>query len=461
MTWLFTQVWLWSLAAFALGSLFTWLLFVRPLRRRLDAVSADYADYVRETEDSGRDRERTLTAMEPDEGPLDLLEPAEPVRADRLGPAQPTALVDRDELPGQAQDEAEEPAFGAWDRAPRAWAAPVPPAGDSAEVTQQVERITDDDTARQPVEPAPRPPEPAWGSDGPSREFAARVRADAEREPEPVEPAWQPAGTSRDAAESARVPEGIELADDEAAGRSTWFQKSMRADKQENPEWPAEADEPTGSDSAQDSAESPGRAEPAARVPASAESGAREDTERDAQLSGQLRSLFEPLGDPGVDEARKDTPYVPPLGAEATQNIPRITDDAEPDSDAPPLPRRTPGVGPRPGKPKTTSNSGRNGSSNGSGPAAANGSSGSASNGSAESPSGDASGKNAPATDTKQHVGPTRREGYMVKGHFASRQYHTPESPQYERIVAEVWFRTAADAEQAGFEPWDGRQHNT
>ncbi|RCW46853.1 hypothetical protein DFQ14_101193 [Halopolyspora algeriensis] len=38
MTWLFTQVWLWSLAAFVLGSLLTWLLFVLPLQRRLDAA---------------------------------------------------------------------------------------------------------------------------------------------------------------------------------------------------------------------------------------------------------------------------------------------------------------------------------------------------------------------------------------------------------------------------------------
>jgi hypothetical protein len=48
-------------------------------------------------------------------------------------------------------------------------------------------------------------------------------------------------------------------------------------------------------------------------------------------------------------------------------------------------------------------------------------------------------------------------DGYVIKGHFASRQYHTPDSPQYERVVAEVWFRTVADAEQAGFESWDAR----
>ncbi|MBQ6639539.1 MAG: hypothetical protein IJH84_00740, partial [Saccharopolyspora sp.] len=49
---------------------------------------------------------------------------------------------------------------------------------------------------------------------------------------------------------------------------------------------------------------------------------------------------------------------------------------------------------------------------------------------------------------------PEQQDG-MIKGHFASRQYHTPDSPQYDRIVAEVWFRTTADAEEAGFEPWD------
>lgn len=48
-------------------------------------------------------------------------------------------------------------------------------------------------------------------------------------------------------------------------------------------------------------------------------------------------------------------------------------------------------------------------------------------------------------------------EQFMIKGHFASRQYHPPDSPEYDRIVAEVWFRTVEDAEQAGFEHWNAR----
>jgi large subunit ribosomal protein L17 len=43
-------------------------------------------------------------------------------------------------------------------------------------------------------------------------------------------------------------------------------------------------------------------------------------------------------------------------------------------------------------------------------------------------------------------------EGYPVKGNADSMKYHTPESPYYERTVAEVWFATPEDAEAAGFE---------
>ena len=42
-------------------------------------------------------------------------------------------------------------------------------------------------------------------------------------------------------------------------------------------------------------------------------------------------------------------------------------------------------------------------------------------------------------------------EGYTVKGNEDSMKYHTSESPWYEQTVAEVWFKTAEDAEAAGF----------
>ena len=42
-------------------------------------------------------------------------------------------------------------------------------------------------------------------------------------------------------------------------------------------------------------------------------------------------------------------------------------------------------------------------------------------------------------------------EGFTVKGNENSMKYHTTESPWYDQTVAEVWFKTEADAEAAGF----------
>ena len=42
-------------------------------------------------------------------------------------------------------------------------------------------------------------------------------------------------------------------------------------------------------------------------------------------------------------------------------------------------------------------------------------------------------------------------EGFPVKGNKDSMKFHTPESPYYERTVAEVYFRDADAAEKAGF----------
>lgn len=44
-------------------------------------------------------------------------------------------------------------------------------------------------------------------------------------------------------------------------------------------------------------------------------------------------------------------------------------------------------------------------------------------------------------------------EDFVVKGNEDSMLYHTPDSPYYDATVAEVWFKTAEDAEAAGFKP--------
>ena len=92
MTWLFTQVWLWSLFAFGLGSLITWLLFVRPLQRRLDQVLAEQAEEF-DLECAPVQRDAPTETMD---NPLGLFDP-------------------------EPEEPVEEPPMGDWDRRPRPW----------------------------------------------------------------------------------------------------------------------------------------------------------------------------------------------------------------------------------------------------------------------------------------------------------------------------------------------------
>jgi hypothetical protein len=53
------------------------------------------------------------------------------------------------------------------------------------------------------------------------------------------------------------------------------------------------------------------------------------------------------------------------------------------------------------------------------------------------------------SADAVAHQGPP--DGFTIKGNAQSMLFHTPDSPYYGRTKAEVWFRTEAAAEQAGF----------
>jgi large subunit ribosomal protein L4 len=55
-------------------------------------------------------------------------------------------------------------------------------------------------------------------------------------------------------------------------------------------------------------------------------------------------------------------------------------------------------------------------------------------------------GSHAPLEDDSQP------EGYPIKGNASSKLYHVPGSSHYNRTVAEVWFATEEDAENAGFQ---------
>lgn len=53
------------------------------------------------------------------------------------------------------------------------------------------------------------------------------------------------------------------------------------------------------------------------------------------------------------------------------------------------------------------------------------------------------------SADAVPHQGPP--DGFTIKGKAQSMLFHTPESPYYGRTKPEVWFRSEADAERAGF----------
>ncbi len=42
---------------------------------------------------------------------------------------------------------------------------------------------------------------------------------------------------------------------------------------------------------------------------------------------------------------------------------------------------------------------------------------------------------------------------FTIKASVSAQRYCTPESPQFGRTVAEVWFKSSADAERVGFRP--------
>ena len=69
----------------------------------------------------------------------------------------------------------------------------------------------------------------------------------------------------------------------------------------------------------------------------------------------------------------------------------------------------------------------------------------------AEGPYGPGSGK--PAAD-----GAAPSEDFVVKAKESSKLFHTEKSPYFTRTKADVWFKSEADAESAGFQAWDHKK---
>lgn len=63
-----------------------------------------------------------------------------------------------------------------------------------------------------------------------------------------------------------------------------------------------------------------------------------------------------------------------------------------------------------------------------------------------------------PGSATPLAGGAAPGEEFTVKGKRSSKLFHTAESPYFGRTKADVWFRTPADAENAGFAAWNHKK---
>lgn len=452
MTWLFTQVWLWSSAAFLLGAVATWLLFVLPLNRRIRSLRRELEEWDRlAAEEWSHERvpyevaEPFVDHGAPDATAWDILpgesapghvsEPPELGRTtdavpvdDAVPTGDPAPSSDRPfrtgELsgywslragsPGTAQEQEQ--------AAARDDAEGARVGNETTEVRAPVDERVEHDVAPDAGADVAPAPEQAPTADDNSRRYEARART---VRLVPPDAAQQGAGGSSQGSGNTWFSEN-ESAADASAAPSTGDAGGS-------------GDQQRGEDEGQSADRSSGSA--------------------GRSLSGQLRSLFEPLesrgaGTPPAAGGAAGAPGV----ARSKPNVP----EPAPEEETQVLPRRVPGATNRPGTPPANRPGGAADDEGDGAPTRQHppvrasagewptGNEGAASETAAGSPE-------EWFPDEVNPVADRPDEGYTVKGHFASRQYHTPDSPHFERVAAEVWFRSGAEAEQAGFEPWDGR----
>lgn len=361
----FGQVWLWSLAAFVLGALLTWLLLVRPARARVRelerrvvahraepvAVSADHAvpanDAVPASDAVPGNGVSATTQPEPwapgdqqfvperggtDHPATELFEPVNAERTEYLPPTDGRTRVDFGPEPG--------PPAGAG----------IGTALDPAQAEPAESRQPEFEHEFQHTEPGHVAPEPARGLFQPALPSTPPYEQDAETvlpEPVPPEPAEAPGGDGEPASE-ALLP------------------KRQRRDS------------PLGG------FDPPEPIQPSMRAVA----------RREPVQGGHSGSLFEP-GEPEQPE--------PGVGHGDGPS-------EQPASEQPAAEHSEPGasVGPF-----------------------------------------------GPGSAMPLPGGSKPSEDFTVKASVTTLRYCPPESAKFDDIVAEVWFRTAHDAERVGFRPID------
>ncbi|MDT7724325.1 MAG: hypothetical protein QOI21_901 [Actinomycetota bacterium] len=405
---IFGQVWLWSLLAFVIGALLTWLVLVLPAHKRVRSLESQLAAaHAEAARPAAKPREATntsyldqVTSIEPIVQPYVEREPyveSEPVMASQ---AETTSY-----LPPMRQEYGDpEPYVQAEARSDHEYLEQeyVPQDVEDREIEAWTEDRIDGDPAPQAV-------------DFPATEYIRQIEAEPEVEPEPEpEPEFDP-----EPEPVAHEPASLFQPEPLPAGYqpdTNWFERELVPERSpfqepagpdffEEPEVtetePAYAfaseereessDEMAPVDSTQvlpkrQRRESPrGGFDPPQPIQPSMR--AIERREPNSDLTGtHSGSLFEPAVQPGQYGMPAAAPEPPPAR------------DPIPADSVPPGPFGPGSAMPRPG-------------------------------------------------------GGRPADEFGVKASVTALRYCTEESPQFPRMVAEVWFRTTADAERVGFRP--------
>ncbi|SDY60263.1 hypothetical protein SAMN05421504_10695 [Amycolatopsis xylanica] len=377
---IFGQVWLWSLLAFIVGALLTWLVLVLPARKRIRELEATL---------TAVHAERASARQEPAaEQPATLVE----TPAVERQPWEPQAVAQQDQW--QPEDEPE-----------------LTRQLDSQELTRQ-------------LEPEPRlwEPEPVAQEQWEPEPVAQVAEAwEPEQESEPEQEAWEPERTEvRSVLEEQPPTEYMHIseADDEPEGslfqkpsapEPDWFDREPLPERSAFEEAPRFGGiEPADETTAFDSVES-------GELPVEPEETAMETTQLlpKRQRGESIRGGFEPPRP--IQPSMRAVERREPSSSETTgiHSGSLFEPTVQPNHVAPePPPARHQAV--------------------------------------------DQSvppGPFGPGSAMPRPGGAPPSEDFAVKASVTALRYCTDESPQFPRMVAEVWFRTAADAERVGFRP--------
>jgi hypothetical protein len=416
---IFGQVWLWSLLAFVIGVVLAWLVLVLPARKRIRSLESQLATaHTETTRSAAKPREATNTSY------LDQVTTIEPVvqpyhEREQYVEPEPVAHTPAETtsyLPPVRQQEYVEPEPYVQPEAQsdHEYLEQEYDRTEAAEV-EEPERRDAESWADDPIDGEPEPE----AADFPATEYIRQVEAEPEPEFEPEaeyeaepEPEPEPEPVAHEPA-SLFQPEPTPA---DYQPDPNWFERELVPERSpfEEPSGPDFFEEPPVTETApayafssEEREESPDEPAPADSTQILPKRQRREsprggfDPPQPIQPSMRAIERREPNSDlSGTHSGSLFEPAVQPgqYGMPAAAPEPPPARDPIPADSVPPGPFGPGSAMPRPG-------------------------------------------------------GGRPADEFGVKASVTALRYCTDESPQFPRMVAEVWFRTTADAERVGFRP--------